>query len=537
MTFEKVTKLFRDGTRAVDRLDLEIDDGEFMVFVGPSGCGKTTALRMVAGLEDISGGVVRIGERVVNDLSPKSRDIAMVFQSYALYPHLSVRDNIAFPLKIAKVPKDEIRRRVAEAARILDLEPYLERKPRALSGGQRQRVAMGRAIVREPAVFLLDEPLSNLDAKLRVQMRADIKKIQHDLGTTTIYVTHDQVEAMTMGDRVAVMRKGELQQVAPPQELYDRPRNVFVAGFIGSPAMNMLEGRVERGDGGARPSSSATRGSRSTSRSSAPYVGRTVVVGLRPENLEDAALANGAAGGRLRGRVELREALGAEVLVHFTIAARQAVTEDMRDLAEDVGDDRVVEKLAAGAAQDVTIVGRFSPHTKASQGDVVDVWVDLPRCTSSTRDRAGDPLAAAGRACARRAQRRRVEALDVVADERLPSLVRRIALELTERGLQVVALDEVEELTAAAPDGPVADPSASVRLDQVVRDATWACRSLLAARPEAERRRRSVTRAPARLREAALPPSARATDPARSTRGTATRSARPAPPTAPRRRR
>ena len=223
VTFEKVSKQFADGTTAVDRLDLDIVDGEFMVFVGPSGCGKTTALRMVAGLEDISDGVVRIGERVVNDLTPKSRDIAMVFQSYALYPHLSVRDNIAFPLKIAKVPKDEIDRRVAAAARILDLEPYLKRKPRALSGGQRQRVAMGRAIVREPAVFLLDEPLSNLDAKLRVQMRADIKKIQHDLGTTTIYVTHDQVEAMTMGDRVAVMRKGELQQVAPPQELYDRP--------------------------------------------------------------------------------------------------------------------------------------------------------------------------------------------------------------------------------------------------------------------------------------------------------------------------
>ena len=248
--FDDVSKVFNDGTRAVDKLDLQITDGEFMVLVGPSGCGKTTALRMVAGLEDISDGVVRIGERVVNDLTPKRRDIAMVFQSYALYPHLSVRDNIAFPLKIAKVPKDEIGRRVAEAARILDLEPYLKRKPRALSGGQRQRVAMGRAIVRQPAVFLMDEPLSNLDAKLRVQMRADIKKIQSNLGVTSIYVTHDQVEAMTMGDRVAVMRKGELQQVAPPQELYDRPVNLFVAGFIGSPAMNMLEARVERADGG-----------------------------------------------------------------------------------------------------------------------------------------------------------------------------------------------------------------------------------------------------------------------------------------------
>jgi multiple sugar transport system ATP-binding protein len=376
VTFEKVSKQFPDGTTAVDRLDLDIVDGEFMVFVGPSGCGKTTALRMVAGLEDISGGVVRIGERVVNDLSPKSRDIAMVFQSYALYPHLSVRDNIAFPLKIAKVPKDEIRRRVEEAGRILDLEPYFGRKPRALSGGQRQRVAMGRAIVREPAVFLLDEPLSNLDAKLRVQMRADIKKIQHDLGTTTIYVTHDQVEAMTMGDRVAVMRKGELQQVAPPQELYDRPVNVFVAGFIGSPAMNMLDGRVERGENGFTVVLGDARLEVGEPRLSS-YVDRNVVVGLRPENLEDAAIASDAPGGRLRGQVEMREALGAEVLVHFTIAAQQAVTDDVRELAEDVGDDRVVERQAAGTPRNATIVGRFSPQTKASQGDTVEAWVDL----------------------------------------------------------------------------------------------------------------------------------------------------------------
>src|SRR5690242_16648622 len=248
--FDDVSKVFADGTRAVDKLDLQITDGEFMVLVGPSGCGKTTALRMVAGLEDISNGVVRIGNRVVNDLTPKRRDIAMVFQSYALYPHLSVRDNIAFPLKMAKVRKEESGRRVADAVRILDLEPYLKRKPRALSGGQRQRVAMGRAIVRQPSAFLMDEPLSNLDAKLRVQMRADIQRIQSDLDVTSIYVTHDQVEAMTMGDRVAVMRKGELQQVAPPQELYDRPVNLFVAGFIGSPAMNMLEARVERANGG-----------------------------------------------------------------------------------------------------------------------------------------------------------------------------------------------------------------------------------------------------------------------------------------------
>src|SRR5438477_3487137 len=336
--FDDVSKIFGDGTRAVDKLDLQISDGEFMVLVGPSGCGKTTALRMVAGLEDISAGVVRTGERVVNDLTPKRRDIAMVFQSYALYPHLSVRDNIAFPLKIAKVPKHEIRRRVDEAARILDLEPYLKRKPRSLSGGQRQRVAMGRAIVRQPAVFLMDEPLSNLDAKLRVQMRGDIKKIQANLGVTAIYVTHDQVEAMTMGDRVAVMRKGELQQVAPPQELYDRPVNLFVAGFIGSPAMNMLEARVERGGGGVSAILGDARLELSEHPRLAAYDGQTVVLGIRPEDLEAAAVANGDAGPRLHGQVELREALGAEVLVHFTTAARQAVTEDLRAPAEAGGD-------------------------------------------------------------------------------------------------------------------------------------------------------------------------------------------------------
>jgi multiple sugar transport system ATP-binding protein len=374
--FQEVTKLFGDGTRAVDRLDLQIADGEFMVFVGPSGCGKTTALRMVAGLEDISDGVVRIGERVVNDLSPKSRDIAMVFQSYALYPHLSVRDNIAFPLKIAKVPRSEIDRRVNSAAQMLDLEPYLKRKPRALSGGQRQRVAMGRAIVREPAAFLLDEPLSNLDAKLRVQMRADIKKLQHELGTTTIYVTHDQVEAMTMGHRVAVMRKGELQQVAPPQELYDRPANLFVAGFIGSPAMNMLEARLERGPNGVVVVLGDTQLELDDARL-ASHVGRTVVVGIRPEDLEDAAIANGSPGGRLRGRVEMREALGAEVLVHFSIAARHAATDDVRELAEDVGDDRIVGQLANEEQQEATLVGRFSPRTRADAGQNIDVWVDV----------------------------------------------------------------------------------------------------------------------------------------------------------------
>ena len=381
VAFEEVSKVFGDGTRAVDRLDLEIADGEFVVLVGPSGCGKTTALRMVAGLEEISDGVVRIGDRVVNGLSPKSRDIAMVFQSYALYPHLTVYDNVAFALKIKKTPKDEIRRRVAEAARILDLEPYLRRKPRSLSGGQRQRVAMGRAIVRQPSVFLMDEPLSNLDAKLRVQMRADIKKIQSNLGATTIYVTHDQVEAMTMGHRVAVMRKGELQQVAPPQELYDDPVNMFVGGFIGSPAMNMLEARIEKRDGGlAAVLGDTVLALDDETLSRRPglsgYVDREIVIGIRPEDLDDAALADEDTGPRLEGRVQLREALGSEVLVHFTVSARQAVTDEMRELAEDVGDDRMLDQLASGVQPSAAeLVGRFSPSTRVVEGDVVQVSV------------------------------------------------------------------------------------------------------------------------------------------------------------------
>ena len=380
VTFSAISKVFGDGTVAVDQLDLEIGDGEFMVLVGPSGCGKTTALRMVAGLEEISEGVIRIGDRVVNDLTPKRRDIAMVFQSYALYPHLSVRDNIAFPLKLKKTPKDEIDRRVLEAARILDLEPYLKRKPRSLSGGQRQRVAMGRAIVREPSVFLMDEPLSNLDAKLRVQMRADIKRLQSELAVTTIYVTHDQVEAMTMGDRVAVMRKGKLQQVAPPEGLYQRPVNMFVGGFIGSPAMNMLSAVVERRNGAVEVVAGDTRvelgdEALASHPALASYEGREIVLGIRPEGLEDASLVESSSGPRVRGQAILREALGAETLIHFSAAARPAVTDEVRELAEDVGDDRALAQLAGGAAE-ATLVGRFSSRSQIREGDTIDVAID-----------------------------------------------------------------------------------------------------------------------------------------------------------------
>ena len=373
--FAGVSKVFADGTRAVNGLDLGIADGEFMVLVGPSGCGKTTALRMLAGLEEISGGSVRIDDRVVNGLTPKQRDIAMVFQSYALYPHLTVFGNMAFPLRLARVPRLEIERRVEAAAGTLDLVPYLNRKPRSLSGGQRQRVAMGRAIVREPKAFLMDEPLSNLDAKLRVQMRADIKRLQEQLEVTTIYVTHDQVEAMTMGDRVAVMRKGKLQQVAAPQELYDRPRNMFVAGFIGSPAMNMLEARIERSAAGLTAvvgNAEVTLDDVLLARCAglASYEGREVVLGARPEDIEHASVADGQGGLRLRGRVVLREALGSEVLVHFTVAARQAVTEETRELAEDVGDDRLREGDAA-------LTARFGPRTRVAAGDEIEAVVDL----------------------------------------------------------------------------------------------------------------------------------------------------------------
>jgi multiple sugar transport system ATP-binding protein len=380
VTFQGVSKIYPDGTRAVNQLNLGVEDGEFMVLVGPSGCGKTTALRMVAGLEDISEGQLKIGERVVNYVPSRDRDIAMVFQSYALYPHLTVYDNIAFGLKLKKMPKQEIDKRVQNAAQVLGLESFLDRKPRALSGGQRQRVAMGRAIVREPAAFLMDEPLSNLDAKLRVQMRAEIAKLQSDLGTTTVYVTHDQIEAMTMGDRVAVMRKGELQQVAAPQELYDRPLNLFVAGFIGSPAMNLVEAKLESANGGLVAAAGTQRvalGDETLSARPAlkQFEGKPVILGIRPEDLEDAELGDAEEGRTLAGEVQLTEALGSEVMVHFSIDATHAITDEVRELQKDAG----TAEMGMASAKDgggATMVGRFGARSKARKGEPIKVAVD-----------------------------------------------------------------------------------------------------------------------------------------------------------------
>ena len=381
ISLDGVAKVYPDGTEAVRDLNLGIDDGEFMVFVGPSGCGKTTALRMIAGLEDISRGSVRIGDRIVNDVPSKDRDVAMVFQNYALYPHLSVYDNMAFGLRLRKTERSTIDERVRKAATVLGLAEFLERKPRNLSGGQRQRVAMGRAIVREPQVFLMDEPLSNLDAKLRVQMRAEIARIQDDLGTTTIYVTHDQTEAMTMGDRVAVMKKGQLQQVAPPQELYDHPDNLFVAGFIGSPAMNLVEATLERGDDGMTVSFGTTRLALDASLVAArpalaAYDGRSVVLGIRPESLEDASLAVDASPDRrIRARVDLRESLGSEVLVHFSVDAPPVLTEDTRELSRDLDTGGVITHHE----ERTTFVARLDPRTEAQERRDIELAVDTTR--------------------------------------------------------------------------------------------------------------------------------------------------------------
>jgi ABC-type sugar transport system ATPase subunit len=378
---DHVGKVYADGTRAVRDLNLEVQDKEFLVLVGPSGCGKTTALRMVAGLEDISEGEVLIGDRVVNRVPARDRDVAMVFQSYALYPHLTVRDNIGFGLQLRKMPKAEIKRRVNDAARILGLESHLDRKPRNLSGGQRQRVAMGRAIVREPQAFLMDEPLSNLDAKLRVQMRAEIARIQRDLGVTTIYVTHDQTEAMTLGDRVAVMKKGELQQVAEPQVLYDHPTNLFVAGFIGSPAMNLLQGILGGGEDGdlelavGKQKLRINRAVLNQRPALRGYLGKTVVVGIRPEDMEDASLVPDADGSQVESKADLVEAMGSDVLIHFVVDAPQVVTDDTKELARDVGTD----VLGLDQQPHTDLIARFSPRTRVRDGDTVTVHIATDR--------------------------------------------------------------------------------------------------------------------------------------------------------------
>jgi multiple sugar transport system ATP-binding protein len=383
VVLDKVNKQYENGFHAVQDLDLDIADGEFLVLVGPSGCGKSTALRMVAGLEDISSGTLRIGDRVVNTLSPKDRDIAMVFQSYALYPHMSVADNIAYGLRIRRMDKAEIDRRVKKVADMLELAPLLERKPKQLSGGQRQRVAMGRAIVREPQVFLMDEPLSNLDAKLRVQMRSEIAQVQHDLNVTTIYVTHDQTEAMTMGDRVAVMKGGILQEVGDPQHLYDHPANIFVAGFIGSPPMNMAIGKVQRQDGNglAVRLGSATIALDPAVEKERPalasYVSRDVAVGIRSEDMEDARLVRDApADTRLRATVSMVEALGAQIVVHFEVDAPKVVTEDTKLLDKDAHTD---EAPRHEEIQGTRFVAAFAPRSRVKAGDQVEVVVDTER--------------------------------------------------------------------------------------------------------------------------------------------------------------
>jgi multiple sugar transport system ATP-binding protein len=377
LVLEDINKVYENGFHAVQDLSLDIEDKEFLVLVGPSGCGKSTALRMIAGLESISSGKLLIGDRLVNQVHPKDRDIAMVFQNYALYPHMTVADNIGFALKLKRVPRDEINARVKEAAHMLELGDLLDRKPGQLSGGQRQRVAMGRAIVRRPSAFLMDEPLSNLDAKLRVQMRADIAKLQHTLGVTTVYVTHDQVEAMTMGDRVAVMRKGILQQVDSPQALYDSPANLFVAAFIGSPAMNLIEAGVAEengayfltGPGGRLRLSEAAV---SAHPSIKQYVGQTVAVGVRPENLYDPMDRPGHPDDQmLQGTVDITEALGSDLMVHATIPGRRVLTEDVRESLE--GAAEAIEHTTT------TVVARFTPRSRARAGDVIKIAVDTDR--------------------------------------------------------------------------------------------------------------------------------------------------------------
>jgi multiple sugar transport system ATP-binding protein len=382
ITFDKVAKTYPDGTHAVSDLNLDVQDGEFVVFVGPSGCGKTTALRMIAGLEEVSEGEIRIGERVVNNLQPRDRDVAMVFQNYALYPHMTVAENIGFALRMRKVSKHDARLRIEETARILGLVDHLDRKPRQLSGGQRQRVAMGRAIVREPQVFLMDEPLSNLDAKLRVQMRAEISRIQRQLNVTTVYVTHDQVEAMTMGDRVAVLRRGLLQQFDQPQRLYEEPANLFVASFIGSPAMNMLEATVERrGDDVVCSVGSATLTLPAQVLSARPallgYAGRLIALGIRPEALDDSARRNGD-GGRLRGVVSAVEALGPEQLAHVEVEAKPVLVDDVVEGLVDMEEaEDLAEIMTDTDGARAMVVARLDASASVRPDEAVELAVDL----------------------------------------------------------------------------------------------------------------------------------------------------------------
>jgi multiple sugar transport system ATP-binding protein len=382
IVLERLTKVYGDGTRAVAALDLEIADGEFVVLVGPSGCGKTTALRMVAGLEPITEGRVLVGGTVVNRLPPKDRDMAMIFQNYALYPHMSAFDNMAFGLKLRGVKKDRRRERVGSTAKTLGLADVLGKKPRTLSGGQRQRVAMGRAIVREPQGFLMDEPLSNLDAKLRVEMRAEIARLQRDLGVTTIYVTHDQVEAMTLGDRVAIMREGVLQQVEAPQKLYDEPANLFVAEFIGSPAMNLVGADIARSNGALYASFGEHRlrigESVVSARRALPgFEGRRIILGIRPEDLEDAAVEGDVPDERrLSAVVDIREDMGSEVFVHFGVGARAVRGEDVRAA---VGEDAIEARRVAAETGGSLFVARVDRATRAAEGRPIELAVDTER--------------------------------------------------------------------------------------------------------------------------------------------------------------
>jgi multiple sugar transport system ATP-binding protein len=374
ITLKDINKRYGDGFHAVKDVSLDIADGEFVILVGPSGCGKSTMLNMVAGLEDISSGELRIDGQRVNEKAPKDRDIAMVFQSYALYPHMSVRENMAFPLRLAKTPDAEVRAKVHEAAEILDLTGHLDRKPGNLSGGQRQRVAMGRAIVRSPKAFLMDEPLSNLDAKLRVQMRTSVSKLQKQLGTTTLYVTHDQTEAMTLGDRVVVLRGGTVQQIGSPQHLYDHPENLFVAGFIGSPAMNFVPGTIA--DGSVRsPLGTVALPERHRAAVQAGSGGREVIVGIRPEHFEDAALVDAAArerGGHITVTIDVLESMGSDAFAHFGL--EQATVIQSAELAELAADSGTAE-----AGESAAYTARLSAATTARSGEQAELWFDADK--------------------------------------------------------------------------------------------------------------------------------------------------------------